>query len=133
MAEAEHVEIRTYNVIYELTKDVRAAMSGLLAPVYEEEKLGTAEVRATFRIPNKGLVAGCYVTEGRVVRNEGVRVIRDDKVLHEGKLDSLRHVKDEVKEMAQGYECGIQLQGFNDFQEGDIIEAFTQKQIARAI
>jgi len=133
MAEAEHVEIRTYNVIYELTKDVRAAMSGLLAPVYEEEKLGTAEVRATFRIPNKGLVAGCYVTEGRVVRNESVRVIRDDKILHEGKLDSLRHVKDEVKEMAQGYECGIQLQGFNDFQEGDIIEAFTQKQIARAI
>lgn len=133
MAEAEHVEIRTYNVIYELTKDVRAAMSGLLAPVYEEVKLGTAEVRATFRIPNKGLVAGCYVTDGRVVRNESVRVMRDEKVLYEGKLDSLRHIKDEVKEMAQGYECGIQLHGFSDFQEGDIIEAFTQKQIARAV
>ncbi len=133
MAEAEHVEIRTYNVIYELTKDVRAAMSGLLAPVYEEVKLGTAEVRATFRIPNKGLVAGCYVTDGRVVRNESVRVMRDEKVVYEGKLDSLRHIKDEVKEMAQGYECGIQLHGFSDFQEGDIIEAFTQKQIARAI
>jgi len=133
MAEAEHVEIRTYNVIYELTKDVRAAMSGLLAPVYEEVKLGTAEVRATFRIPNKGLVAGCYVTDGRVVRNESVRVMRDEKVVYEGKLDSLRHIKDEVKEMAQGYECGIQLHGFSDFQEGDIIEAFTQKQIARAV
>ena len=133
MAEAEHVEIRTYNVIYELTKDVRAAMSGLLTPVYEEVKLGSAEVRATFRIPNKGLVAGCYVTDGRVVRNESVRVIRDEKVLYEGKLDSLRHIKDEVKEMAQGYECGIQLHGYSDFQEGDTIEAFTQKQIARAV
>lgn len=133
MAEAEHVEIRTYNVIYELTKDVRAAMGGLLEPVFEEVKLGTAEVRATFRIPNKGLVAGCYVTDGRVVRNEYVRVMRDGQMMYQGKLDSLRHIKDEVKEMAQGYECGIQLQGFSDFQEGDIIEAYTQKQIARAV
>ncbi|MCX6345673.1 MAG: translation initiation factor IF-2 [Armatimonadetes bacterium] len=133
MAEAEHVEIRTYNVIYELTKDVRAAMGGLLAPVFEEVKLGTAEVRMTFRVPNKGLVAGCYVTDGRVVRNESVRVIRDQKVIYQGKLDSLRHIKDEVREMAQGYECGIQLQGFTEFKEGDIIEAFTQKQIARAV
>jgi translation initiation factor IF-2 len=133
MAEAEHVEIRTYNVIYELTKDVRAAMSGLLEPVYEEVKLGTAEVRATFRVPNQGVVAGCYVTEGRVVRNESVRVYRDNKVIFEGKLDSLRHVKDEVREMAQGYECGILTQGFNDYRVGDIIEAYTQKQIARAV
>jgi translation initiation factor IF-2 len=133
MAEAEHVEIRTYNVIYELTKDVRAAMGGLLAPFFEEVKLGTAEVRMTFKVPNKGLVAGCYVTDGRVVRNESVRVIRDEKVIYEGKLDSLRHIKDEVREMAQGYECGIQLQGFSEFQEGDIIEAYTQKQIARAV
>ncbi|MHB9035354.1 MAG: translation initiation factor IF-2 [Armatimonadota bacterium] len=133
MAEAEHVEIRTYNVIYELTKDVRAAMGGLLEPVYEEVKLGEAEVRATFRVPNQGLVAGCYVTDGRVVRNESIRVRRDDKVLYEGKLDSLRHIKDEVKEMAQGYECGIRTNGFNDYQVGDVIEAFTRKQIARAV
>ncbi|MCE5322800.1 translation initiation factor IF-2 [bacterium] len=133
MAEAEHVEIRTYNVIYELTKDVRGAMAGLLEPVFEEVKLGEAEVRATFRIPNQGLVAGCYVTDGRVVRNEGVRVRRDNEVVYEGKLDSLRHIKDEVKEMAQGYECGIRTDGFNDYQVGDIIEAFTKKQIARAI
>jgi translation initiation factor IF-2 len=133
MAEAEHVEIRTYNVIYELTKEVRAAMAGLLEPVYEEVKLGTAEVRAVFRVPSAGIVAGCYVTEGRVVRNEGIRVIRDGKVVYEGKLDSLKHVKDEVREMAQGYECGILTQGFSDFRVGDIIEAFTKKQIARAI
>jgi len=133
MAEAEHVEIRTYNVIYELTKEVRAAMAGLLEPVYEEVKLGSAEVRAVFRVPSAGIVAGCYVTEGRVVRNEGIRVIRDGKVIYEGKLDSLKHVKDEVREMAQGYECGILSQGFSDFQVGDIIEAFTKKQVARAI
>jgi translation initiation factor IF-2 len=133
MAEAEHVEIRTYNVIYELTKEVRAAMAGLLEPVYEEVKLGTAEVRAVFKVPSAGIVAGCYVTEGRVVRNEGIRVIRNGKVIYEGKLDSLKHVKDEVREIAQGYECGILSQGFSDFQVGDIIEAFTKKQIARAI
>ncbi len=133
MAEAEHVEIRNYNVIYELTKDVRGAMAGLLEPVYEEVKLGEAEVRATFRVPNQGLVAGCYVTDGRVVRNEQIRVRRDNKVVFEGKLDSLRHIKDEVREMAQGYECGIKVQGFNDFQTGDLIEAFTRKQIARAV
>lgn len=133
MAESNHVEIRTYNVIYELTKDVRAAMSGLLEPVIEEEKLGEAEVRATFRVPSYGIVAGCYVTEGRVVRNELIRVKRDNKVIYEGKLDSLKHVKDEVKEMAQGYECGICTKGFQDFQEGDIIEAYTEKKIARAI
>ena len=133
MADAEHVEIRTYNVIYELTKDVRAAMGGLLAPVFEEVKLGTAEVRATFKVPNVGIIAGCMVTEGRVIRNEFVRVLRDGQIIHEGKLDTLKHLKDEAREMAQGYECGIQSQGFNDFQVGDIIEAYQKKQIARAI
>ncbi|MCL5104395.1 MAG: translation initiation factor IF-2 [Armatimonadetes bacterium] len=133
MAEAEHVEIRTYNVIYELTKDVRAAMSGLLAPVYEEVHLGDAEVRATFRLPNQGNVAGCYVTDGRVVRNEHVRVRRDGQVIFEGKLDTLKHLKEEVKEMAQGYECGIKTQGFSEYQIGDTIECYTQKQIARAV
>ena len=133
MAEAEHVEIRTYNVIYELTKDVRAAMGGLLEPMYEEEKLGEAEVRATFRVPGVGIVAGCYVTDGRVVRNEYIRVRRDDEVVYEGKLDSLRHVKDEVREMAQGYECGIASRAFQDFQIEDKIEVYTQNRIARAV
>lgn len=133
MAEAEHVEIRTYNVIYELTKDVRAAMGGLLEPVIEEEALGTAEVRATFKVPGAGIVAGCYVTDGRVVRGESIRVRRDNQVVYEGRLDSLRHIKDEVREMAQGYECGIQTKGFQDFQEGDIIEAYTTRKVARAL
>lgn len=133
MAEAEHVEIRTYNVIYELTKDVRAALGGLLEPVIEEETLGTAEVRATFRVPGSGIVAGCYVTDGRVVRGESIRVRRDDQVVYEGRLDSLKHLKDEVREMAQGYECGIFSKGFQDFQVGDIIEAYTKKKIARAL
>ncbi len=133
MAEAEHVEVRTYNVIYELTKDVMAAMSGLLEPVYEEERLGEAEVRATFRVPNKGVVAGCYVTDGRVVRNQNIRVIRDNEKVFEGKLSSLRHIKDEVKEMAQGYECGIMSDKFNDWKEGDIISCYSVKQVARAI
>ena len=133
MAESEHVEIRTYNVIYELTKDVRAAMSGLLAPVYEDIHLGEAEVRATFKVPNIGIIAGCYVTEGRMVRNENVRIRRDNKVIFDGKLDTLKHIKDEVKEMAQGYECGIQVEGFQDFQIGDVIEAYTRKAVARAI
>jgi len=133
MAEAEHVEIRLYNVIYELTKDIRGAMAGLLEPVYEEVHLGEAEVRAVFKVPGSGLVAGCYVTEGRVVRNELMRIRRDDKVIYEGKLDSLRHIKDEVREMAQGYECGINSQGFNEPTVGDLIECYTKKAIARAV
>lgn len=133
MAEANHVEIRTYNVIYELTKEVRAAMSGLLEPTIEEEKLGEAEVRATFKIPVIGLIAGCMVTAGRVVRNEQVRVRRDGQIVHEGKLDTLKHLKDEAREMAQGFECGIHSQGFSDYQEGDIIECYTLNKIARAI
>lgn len=133
IAEANHVEIRTYNVIYELTREVRAAMSGLLEPTIEEEKLGEAEVRATFKIPSIGLIAGCMVTAGRVVRNEQVRVRRDGTVIHEGKLDALKHLKDDAREMAQGYECGIYTSGYLDPQEGDIIECYSLKKIARAI
>lgn len=133
MAEAEHVEIRTYNVIYELTKDMRAAMAGLLEPTIVEEALGSAEVRATFRVPNVGIIAGCYVTEGRVVRGECARIHRDNEMIFEGKVDTLKHVKDEAKEMSQGFECGIQTSGFQDFKEGDIIECFARKKVARAI
>ncbi len=133
VAEANHVEVRTYNVIYELTKEVRAAMSGLLEPTIEEEKLGEAEVRATFRIPSVGVIAGCMVTSGKVVRNEQVRVRRNGEIIHEGKLDTLKHLKDEAREMAQGFECGIHSNGFQDYQEGDIIECYTLKKIARAV
>lgn len=133
MAEAEHVEVRTYNVIYELINDVRAAMGGLLEPVYEEVPLGKAEVRAIFKVPKIGIVAGCYVTEGKVARNAEMRVHRDEKVIHQGKIDTLKHIKEDVKEMATGFECGIGVDGYNDFKEGDIIEAFTMKRVARAI
>ncbi|MEN6521978.1 MAG: translation initiation factor IF-2 [Armatimonadota bacterium] len=133
LAETEHVEVRTYNVIYELINDVRAAMGGLLEPVYEEVPLGKAEVRATFRVPKVGVVAGCYVTEGKVTRNAEIRVIRNNEVIKEAKIDTLRHIKDDVKEMAAGFECGIAVNGYNDWQEGDIIDAFTQRRIARAI
>jgi translation initiation factor IF-2 len=133
MAEAEHVEVRTYNVIYELLNDIRAAMGGLLEPVYEEVPLGTVEVRATFRVPKIGIVAGCYVTEGRVTRAAELRVHRNDEIIHEGKVDSLKHIKEDVREMAAGFECGISVDGFTDFQVGDIIEVFTRRRIARAV
>lgn len=133
MAEAEHVEVRTYNVIYELINDVRGAMGGLLTPIYEEVPLGKAEVRATFKVPKIGVVAGCYVTEGKVVRNSLLRVIRNNDVIHQGKVDTLKHLKDDAKEMAAGFECGIGVNGFNDFQIGDIIDVYTERRVARAI
>ena len=133
MAEINHVEVRTYNVIYELTKEVRAALSGLLEPTIEEEILGEAEVRATFRIPGIGVIAGCMVTSGRVVRNEYVRVKRNGEIIHQGKLDTLKHLKDEAREMAQGFECGIHSEGFQQYEEGDIIECYALKKIARAV
>jgi translation initiation factor IF-2 len=133
MAEAEHVEVRAYNVIYELINDVRAAMGGLLEPVIEEVPLGKAEVRATFKVPRVGIVAGCYVTEGKVTRNAKLRVIRDNKVVFDGKVDTLKHIKEDVKEMATGFECGIAVDGYNDFQIGDILDVYTEKRVARAV
>ena len=132
-ADMENVEIRNYNVIYELMKDVKGAMAGLLEPVFEEIYNGTAEFKKSFRLPNGSIIAGCYVTDGKVVRNDNVRIKRGDEVLFEGKLDSLRHVKDEKSEIMQGYECGMIIKGFGSYEEGDIIESYSQKQIARAI
>lgn len=133
MAEAEHVEVRTYNVIYELINDVRAAMGGLLEPIIEEVPLGKAEVRATFRVPKIGMVAGCYVTEGKIQRGAFVRVMRGNEVVREGKIDQLKHIKDDVKEMAAGFECGISMDGYNDFHEGDVFDVYTTKRVARAV
>ena len=132
-SEAEHVEIRHYNVIYELLSDVRGAMAGLLEPVFEEVPLGKAEVRAIFRVPKIGAVAGCYVTEGLVRRGAEIRVRRGNDLVFTGKADSLKHLKDDAREMAAGFECGIGSDQYQDFQIGDIIEVFTQKQVARAI
>jgi len=128
-AEKAEVEIKTYSVIYNAIEDVEAAMKGLLDPVYKEVIIGNAEVRQTFKISNVGTIAGCYVTNGKVARNAGVRVIRDNVVIHEGKLVSLKRMKDDAKEVAYGYECGIQIEDFNDIKEMDIIEAYIMEQV----
>ena len=128
-AEKSDVEIKTYSVIYNAIEDVEAAMKGMLDPVYKEVVIGNAEVRQIFKISNVGTIAGCYVTNGKVARNAGVRVIRDNVVIHEGKLISLKRMKDDAKEVNHGFECGIQIENFNDLQEMDVIEAFIMEQV----
>ena len=128
-ADKDEVEIKTYSVIYNAIDDVAAAMKGMLDPVFKETIIGTAEVRQTFKISNVGTVAGCYITNGKVARNAGVRVIRDNVVIHDGKLISLKRMKDDAKEVATGFECGIQIENFNDIKEGDIIEAYIMEQV----
>ena len=130
-AEKDEVEIKQYSVIYNAIEDVEAAMKGMLDPKFEEELIGTAEVRQVFKISNVGTIAGCMVLTGKIERNAGVRVIRDDVVIHEGKLISLKRFKDDVKEVAKDYECGIQIEKYNDLKENDIIEAFVMKEIKR--
>jgi len=123
------VDIRLYRVIYEAIDDIKAAMSGLLDPVYEETVLGRAEVRATFRVPNAGTVAGCYVTDGRILRNAMVRVLRDQVIIYEGKISSLKRFKDDVREVLEGYECGIGIERFNDVKVGDHLEAYHMQEV----
>ena len=130
-AEKDKVQIKQYSVIYTAIDDVEAAMKGMLDPKYEEEVIGTAEVRQVFKISSVGTVAGCMVLTGKIERNAGVRVIRDDVVIHEGKLISLKRFKDDVKEVAKDFECGIQIEKYNDIKENDIIEAFIMKEIKR--
>ena len=130
-ADKDEVQIKQYSVIYNAIEDVEAAMKGMLDPKFEEELIGTAEVRQVFKISNVGTVAGCMVLSGKIERNAGVRVIRDDVVIHEGKLVSLKRFKDDVKEVAKDFECGIQIEKYNDLKESDIIEAFVMKEIKR--
>ena len=129
MADKENVEIKTYSVIYNAIEDVEAAMKGMLDPVFKEVVIGNAEVRQTFKISDVGTIAGCYVTNGKVARNAGVRVLRDNVVIHDGKLISLKRMKDDAKEVAKGFECGIQIENFNDIKEGDIIETYIMEQV----
>ncbi len=130
-AEKTGVDIRLYTVIYKAIEDMELAMKGLLEPEYREVLLGHAEVRNVFRITGAGIIAGCYVTDGKVQRNAGVRLLRDNVVVFEGKLSSLRHLKDDVKEMAAGYECGMSLEGHNDIKEGDVVECYIMEEIPR--
>ncbi len=131
MAEKEEVQIKQYSVIYQAIEEVEAAMKGMLAPKYEEKVIGNAEVRQTFRISNVGTIAGAYVLTGKVERNAGVRVIRDNIVIHEGKLATLKRFKDDAKEVTKGFECGIQIENYNDIKEGDIIEVYVMEEIKR--
>ncbi|MGI6576372.1 MAG: translation initiation factor IF-2 [bacterium] len=128
-AEKEDVDIRLYRVIYDAIEDIEAAMKGLLDPEYKEVLLGRVEVRTTFKVPKVGTIAGCYVLEGKVVKGSSVRLVRDGVVIYEGVVESLRRFKDDVREVAAGYECGIGLKNFNDLKEGDIMEAYTMEEI----
>ena len=131
IAKKEGVEIKTYSVIYNAIEDIKLAMKGMLDPEYKEVIIGTAEVRQTFKVSNVGTIAGCYVTDGKIVRNAIVRVIRENIVIHEGKLVSLKRFKDDVKEVNKEYECGMQIENYNDLKEGDIIEAHIMEEVKK--
>ena len=131
MAEKDEVEIKQYSIIYQAIEDVEAAMKGMLDPKYEEKVIGNAEVRQTFKISNVGTIAGCYVISGKVERNAGVRVIREIVVIHDGHLATLKRFKDDVKEVTKGFECGIQIENYNDVKEGDVIEVYIMEEIKR--
>lgn len=130
-AEEEGVDIRLHRVIYKVIEEIEAAMKGLLDPEYEEKVIGQAEVRETFKVSKIGTIAGCMVIDGKITRDSGVRVLRDNVVVFEGELDTLKRFKDDAKEVAKGYECGITIKKFNDIKEGDIIEAFVMEEIQR--
>ncbi len=130
-ADEQGVQIRTYRVIYECLEEIQGLLTGLLEPIYEEEVHGAAEVRETFKIPKVGAIAGCMVSNGEVARNHKARLLRDGVVIWEGKMSSLKRFKDDVKEVKEGYECGIGLHEYNDIKKGDVIETYTMKEVAR--
>lgn len=130
-ADAENVDMRLHRVIYNVIEEIEAAMKGMLDPEFEEKVIGQAEVRQTFKVSKVGTIAGSYVTEGKITRDSSVRIIRDGVVLFEGELDTLKRFKDDAKEVAQGYECGITIAKFNDIKEGDIIEVFVMVEVER--
>jgi len=129
LAKKEDVEIRTYKIIYQLTEDIKKAVVGMLEPVIKETFLGRAEVRRVFQIPKVGSIAGCFVTDGKITRNSEIRVIRNKQVLHQGRISSLKHVKENVTEVKKDYECGIALDKFQDIQPGDTIESYIKEKV----
>ncbi|PTM58962.1 translation initiation factor 2 (bIF-2) [Desmospora activa DSM 45169] len=130
-AEQEKVDIRLHRVIYNAIEEIESAMKGMLDPIFREQMVGRAEVRQTFKVSKVGTIAGCYVTEGKIVRDGKAQLIRDGVVIHEGDLDTLKRFKDDAKEVAQGYECGLTLKGYNDIKEGDVIEVFILEEVER--
>ena len=130
-ADAEKVDVRLYRVIYSAIEDISAAMKGLLDPVYEEKVIGHAEVRQLFKASGVGTIAGSYITDGKFVRNCLARIIRDGIVVYDGELESLKRFKDDVKEVATGYECGLVFKKFNDIKEGDVVEGYIMQEVPR--
>ena len=126
ISEKEQVDIRSYSIIYDAINDLKDAMEGLLSPDMQEEIIGSAEVRDTFKISKLGTIAGCMVTSGKITRNSGVRVIREENIIFDGKLSSLKRFKDDAKEVTKGYDCGIQIVDFNDVEVGDLIESYEE-------
>jgi translation initiation factor IF-2 len=133
LAEREGVDIRLYRVIYDAIDDVKAALSGMLKPEQRESELGRAEVRELFRVPKLGVIAGSYVLSGNIQRDAKARLVRDGIVIYEGRIGSLRRFKDDVREVAQGYECGIGIEGYQNIEEGDVIEAYEVREVARSL
>jgi translation initiation factor IF-2 len=131
LAKRENVDIRTYNIIYNAIEDIKSAVKGMLAPIYREVVQGRAEVRQTFKVPNVGTVAGIYVTSGKITRKSKVRVLRNDIVIHDGQISSLKRFKDDASELNTGFEGGMGVERFNDLKEGDYIEAYIMEEIKR--
>jgi translation initiation factor IF-2 len=133
IAARENVDIRLHTVIYNVVDEMKQAMAGVLDPITKENYLGAAEVRDTFRVPKIGTIAGCYMTDGKITRGAQVRLLRDNVVIYEGKISSLKRFKEDASEVRSGYECGIGLAGYNDVKVGDVIEAFVTEKIAAEI
>jgi translation initiation factor IF-2 len=133
IAEQEQIDIRLYSIIYDAIEEVKAAMEGMLAPTMEEKIMGNIEVREVFKITKVGTVAGCYVLDGKVTRQTRVRLIRDGIVIYNGNLGSLKRFKDDVKEVVAGYECGLNIENFNDIKVGDIIEGYTEVEVKQKL
>ena len=132
-ADREGVEIRTYDIIYNVTNEIRAALEGMLDPELSEQVLGRATVREVFRAPRFGSVAGSYVNNGHIRRGMKMRLLRDNRVVHEGEVDSLRRFREDVREVTAGFECGIAMGDYNDYEEGDVLECYTHEEVARTL
>ncbi len=130
-AERSKVDLRLYRVIYKVIEDINAARVGMLSPVIEEQDTAMVEVRELFKVPKLGTIAGCYVQEGEISRDDLVRVVRDGTIIYDGKVASLRRFKDDVKSVKSGYECGVGVEGFQDLKVGDIIESYKKVEVAR--
>jgi translation initiation factor IF-2 len=133
IADKEEIDIRMYSIIYDAINDLKDAMEGMLSPEFKEEITGTAEIRETFKISKVGTIAGCMVTNGKIYRNAGVRLIREGVVVFTGELSSLKRFKDDAKEVAKGYDCGMQVKNYNDIREGDILEAFREVEVKKTL